>query len=240
MENDGVGRSVGGRRLSRTNGMSSSSMATLYPGRGSMAGDQTIATTSTSLNQAGGKQQQQQHQKHQQMLHDRGEIPKARLFPGMCTTPKSTSTCPTSSPSPSPRDSYMGRGSNGDSSASAYGFCWTGQSIFSSLEAFDENGRGDDDGSDVLIRTEMWDEFTNLFSVQESGPVQQQQQKGCTFKIIIVFRGGWCAASHKLLTGESVCIAQRGMVWCTCVFAYFVHPASFLLYFFWKSCYVEI
>lgn len=121
---------------------------------------------------------------------------------------ESGSSCLTSSPSPRVRNSE----SRGDSDApptSNGGLGWEG------------NRRGRNGGDNErpaaprpcgghdsdLSRRSIWTVFDS--PPHDASNRRALEQRKCDFKIIVVFRGGWCTSSHNLLKGELVPNRER-------------------------------
>lgn len=58
---------------------------------------------------------------------------------------------------------------------------------------------GDDSG---LPKKSIWTGFDS--PPHAASNKRALERRKCDFKIIVVFRGGWCSSSHNLLKGESV------------------------------------
>lgn len=119
------------------------------------------------------------------------------------TSGESGNSCLTSSPSPRVRNSE----SNGESDAPATsngGSSWEGRPGGRMGGEDDKTATpqpygGDDSG---LPKTSIWTEFDS--PPHAASNKRALQRRKCDFKIIVVFRGGWCTSSHNLLKGESV------------------------------------
>lgn len=130
--------------------------------------------------------------------------------PHFCGKPMSSgesgSTCLTSSPSPRVRNSET----RGDSEVPATGggggggdYIWEGRQ---GAGKGGEGGTGapsrrcGGDESDPSKKKSIWTGFDS--PPHAASNKRALQRRKCDFKIIVVFRGGWCTSSHALLKGE--------------------------------------
>lgn len=120
------------------------------------------------------------------------------------TSGESGSTCLTSSPSPRVRNSESRGGTDAPATSNGGGHSWEGRRGGSNGGA-DESAAtprrfgGDDSG---LPRTSIWTGFDS--PPHAASNRRALQRRKCDFKIIVVFRGGWCTSSGNLLKGELV------------------------------------
>lgn len=156
-----------------------------------------------------------------------GKAIPSSIDQAFCATPKpskSSTTCRTSSPSPRIREE--------EGMAPSPGF-WTrrsisrrgaaeGESVRIGLKHCGATGGGGDDGvsageglsdDEESEGSAIWNEFdtspcTGGISGGIGGHGRELQRKKCTFKVFVVFRGGWCSTSHVLLKGVSRCFCM--------------------------------